>query len=415
MIFLNILERFLNYIAIDTTSNSNPNTTPSTSSQLILAQKIVEELQEMGISNIHYDSNYGYIYAKIEGNCNARKIGFVTHMDTSENENGSNIKANIIKNYNGEDIILSDGVITKVSVYPGLKNHKGKTLITTDGTTLLGADDKAGIAEVMTMAEYFCQTSDQHGDIYLCFTPDEEIGRGTEHIDLSIFNPDFAYKVDGSHLGEISYENFNAATATIEVKGISTHLGSAKGIMVNSLLLAIEIGNQLPDDLPHNTEGYEGFYHLDELTGNISKSKIKCLIRDFDKGHFEYRKNVLREVVDRLNKKYDDCIKLEIKDTYYNMKEIIENNMEIVDNVKAAMEKVGITPLTTPIRGGTDGTDLTYRGIPCPNIGTGAHNFHGVNEYVALEDMEKNVQVLIEIVKQEVKTKENKQEQKIKI
>lgn len=412
---MEILERFLNYIAIDTTSDSKSATTPSTPNQKILAQKIVEELQQMGVRNIYHDTKYGYIYATIEGNPSLKKIGFLTHLDTSEDAKGENISANIIKNYDGEDIYLNDSVISRVSSYPDLKNHKGKTLITTDGTTLLGADDKAGIAEVMTMVEYFCQNDADHGDIYLCFTPDEEIGRGTDHIDLSRFTPDFAYTIDGSHLGEISYENFNAATATIEISGVSTHTGTGKGIMVNSLLLAIEIDNQLPDELPSNTEGYEGFYHLEEITGNMEKSKMQYLIRDFDKKHFEYRKNLLDEIVNKLNKKYNNCINIEIKDTYYNMKEIIEKNIDIVDSVKLAMEKVGIKPLIVPIRGGTDGTSLTYQGLPCPNIGTGGHNFHGVNEYVALEDMEKTVEVLIEIAKQNTLTNDHKAPQKIKV
>lgn len=411
---MEILERFLNYIAIDTTSDSKSATTPSTPNQKILAQKIVEELQQMGVRNIYHDTKYGYIYATIEGNPSLKKIGFLTHLDTSEDAKGENISANIIKNYDGEDIYLNDSVISRVSSYPDLKNHKGKTLITTDGTTLLGADDKAGIAEVMTMVEYFCQNDADHGDIYLCFTPDEEIGRGTDHIDLSRFTPDFAYTIDGSHLGEISYENFNAATATIEISGVSTHAGAGKGIMVNSLLLAIEIDNQLPDELPSNTEGYEGFYHLKEIIGNMEKSKMQYLIRDFDKKHFEYRKNLLDEIVNKLNKKYNNCINIEIKDTYYNMKEIIEKNIDIVDSVKLAMEKVGIKPLIVPIRGGKDGTSLTYQGLPCPNIGTGGHNFHGVNEYVALEDMEKTVEVLIEIAKQNTLINDHKAPQKIK-
>ena len=291
-------------------------------------------------------------------------------------------------------------------MYPDLKNHIGKKIITSDGTTLLGADDKAGIAEIMTMLEYFSTTNEKHGDICVAFTPDEEIGKGTEYFDLTKFLSTIAYTVDGDSVGQISYENFNAASAKIEIEGKTTHAGRGKGIMVNAIMIANALISYMPDETPANTDGYEGFYHLKRIDGTVSHATLDFIIRDFDSKKFEQRKKLLTDVVEKLNKKYNNRIKLSIKDEYKNMKTIIENDMSIVDIATKAMEHVGVTPIIKPVRGGTDGADLTYKGLPCPNIGTGGHNFHGVNEYIALEDMEKATEVLIAIVKENVSRKQ---------
>ena len=286
-----------------------------------------------------------------------------------------------------------------VDVYPDLKHHIGKTLITTDGNTLLGADDKAGIAEIMEMLKFIIDNNIYHGDIYVAFTPDEEIGEGTKYFDLSRFKSDFAYTVDGSDLGEISYDNFNAATININITGISTHLGSAKNVLVNSQLIANEFINMFPKENPENTEKHEGYYHIDSINGNVASTKIKVLIRDFETEEFENKKNTIISIVKELNKKYNNCIEIKIKDTYYNMKNVIIQNMHLIDNAKKAMENLNIIPITQEIRGGTDGAMLSEKGLPCPNLGTGGHNFHGIFEYITVEDMEKTVEILVEIVK----------------
>lgn len=342
------------------------------------------------------------------GNKDLPKIGFISHLDTSENASGKSIKPNIITNYDGKDVMLNNNIILSSKVYPDLKNHVGKTLITTDGTTLLGADDKAGIAEIMCMLEYFSNSKENHGDIFVCFTPDEEIGLGTIHFDKEQFNPDFAYTVDGSNVGEFSYENFNAASATIEITGLSAHCGSAKGVMINAGRIAIILNSLLPEEIPENTEGYEGFFHLDEIYGDVSKANMKYLIRDFDKNNFEKRKQLLLKIVDTLNQKYNNCIKLIIKDTYYNMFDVIDKEKYLIKNTLSSITNVGVNPDIVPIRGGTDGTHISYKGIPCPNLGTGGHNFHSVYEYICLEDMEKTVEILISIVKQFSKNKQLK-------
>lgn len=400
---MNILDRFLKYISIPTNSNSNSEKTPSTDSQKILAKKLVEELKSFNLDEVYYDEDHSYVYALLKGKKEVPKIGFISHIDTSEEAPDENIAHKIIRKYDGTNIELNENITLNVKDFPKLKNHIGKTLITTDGTTLLGADDKAGIAEIMTMLEYFTNTKEEHGDIYIAFTPDEEIGNGTDYFDFSRFKADFAYTVDGSDLGEISYENFNAATVKIEINGISTHWGAAKNIMVNSLLIANEINNLLPKELPQNTEGYEGFYHLEFLEGNVTNTKMQYRIRDFDKNNFELRKGKIKTIVHELNQKYNNCISLEITDTYYNMKDIISNNMNLVEIVKTAMEQVEVKPIINPVRGGTDGASLTYKGLPCPNLGTGGQNFHSIYEYICLEDMEKTTEILIEIVKQYIK------------
>jgi len=397
---MNILERFLKYVSIDTTSNSLMLDTPSTEGQIEFAKLLIKELYELNLDTVYFDSQHCYVYGVLKGNSNLPKIGFVSHMDTSEDASGKNIHPNIIYNYDGCDIRLTDDIVLSPDVYPDLKNHIGKTLITTDGKTLLGADDKAGIAEIMDMLQYFINSNEEHGDIFVCFTPDEEIGLGCSHFDKNYFHPDFAYTVDGSSLGEFSYENFNAATATININGISTHCGSAKGIMINAGRIATIINSLLPNEIPENTEDYEGFFHLDEITGNISNATMKYLIRDFNKNNFEKRKQILITIIDELNKKYNNCIELNIKDAYRNMFEVINNNEILIQNTLLAISDLEIKPIVIPIRGGTDGTEISFQGIPCPNLGTGGHNFHSVYEYICLEDMEKASQILVSIVKQ---------------
>lgn len=396
---MTVLERFLKYISIDTASNSESNETPSTKNQRLFAKILNNELQELGIET-YYDEKNCYLYATLRGDESLPKIGFIGHLDTSEDAKSDKISPQIISNYNGENIEISNKTLMSVKEYPDLSNHKGKTLITTDGTTLLGADDKAGIAEIMTMLEHFSKTRTRHGDICVAFTPDEEIGKGMDNFDYSRFLSPIAYTVDGSTVGEISYENFNAATAKIEIKGKSCHCGSAKDIMVNASLIANAIVSSLPDETPSNTEGYEGFYHLEKIQGTVSSAYLEFLIRDFDKEHFKYRKRFLEELISQLNEKYDNRIKLTINDSYYNMKNIIEQDMTVVDVAIAAIKNIGIDPIIIPIRGGTDGADATYNGLPCPNIGTGGHNFHGTHEYIAVEDMEQVTDILIEMVKE---------------
>lgn len=403
---MNTLERFLKYISIDTTSSSAADDTPSTIEQHQLAQLLVEELNNMNITNIHYDQEHCYVYATLKGNSSLPKIGFVAHLDTSEDAKGNNINPNIIPNYDGSNIRLK-GITLSPEQFPDLLNHIGKTLITTDGTTLLGADDKAGIAEIMSMLEYFSTSNEEHGDIIVCFTPDEEIGLGTMHLNKEYFNPDFAYTVDGSSLGEFSYENFNAATANIQINGTSSHCGTAKGQMINAIRIATIINSLLPqEEIPELTDQKEGFFHLEELSGNVNHASMKYLIRDFDKKQFEQRKKVLETIIESLNKKYKNCISLKIKDTYSNMYDVIKDEQTIIDTTISTIKDLDITPLIVPIRGGTDGTDISFSGIPCPNLGTGGHNFHSTSEYIALEDMNKTTEILISLIKTFAKQKQ---------
>lgn len=400
---MNILDRFLSYIKISTNSKSDVDFIPSTDSQRILAEKLVSELKELNVDEVYFDKNNCYVYAILKGNEVLPKIGFISHLDTSEEVTDINVNPKITYNFDGKDVKLKDNTILKVDEFPDLKNHIGKTLITTDGNTLLGADDKAGIAEIMNMLEYFKENNIEHGDIYIAFTPDEEVGKGTEKFDLDRFKVDFAYTVDGSTVGEISYENFNAATVKIDIDGISAHLGSAKNVMINSTLIANEIINNIPNEHPENTDGREGFYHLDSINGNCSNTKLQYKIRDFDLSNFNLRKKKFEEIVNNLNIKYNNCIKLVIEDTYYNMKEKIVENIRVVNIAKEAMKNLNIEPQVLPIRGGTDGAELTYMGLACPNLGTGGHNFHSVYEYICLEDMVKSSEILIEIVKRSEK------------
>ena len=400
-----ILERFLKYVSVNTTSNSSSNDTPSTKEQFKLAELLVEELKEMNLGEVYFDKTNCYVYAKLPGNKKLPKIGFVSHLDTSEMQSGENVCPQIINNYDGRSIRLGNDDVLDVNVYPDLKNHVGKTLITTDGKTLLGADDKAGIAEIMEMMQLLSTSNCEHGDVLVCFTPDEEIGRGTKNLDYNIFNPDMAFTVDGSSLGEFTYENFNAATARISIKGFATHTGNAKGVLVNAARIATIINSLLPNELPENTSDREGFYFLYEMGGDVSSANMVYLIRDFNKENFNKRKEVITKIVERLNKEFNNCISLEIKDTYYNMYNDIKKNPLIIDNTLEAIKKVGVDPVIVATRGGTDGTNITSHGIPCPNIGTGGHNFHSKYEYICLEDMEKTVELLLSIVNQFTKDK----------
>lgn len=397
---MSILERFLEYVSIDTTSDSSKTDTPSTEGQKTLAKLLIKEMEKLNLDNIYYDQQHCYLYALLKGREDLPKIGFVSHLDTSENAVGKNIKPNIIYNYKGENIILNDNIIISAYDYPDLKNHIGKTLITADGRTLLGADDKAGIAEIMQMLQYFSRFQDEHGDIFVCFTPDEEIGLGTLHLDKDYFHPDFAYTVDGCGLGEVSYENFNAATAIINIKGFVTHCGSAKGKMINAIRIATLINCMLPEELPETTENYEGFFHLEEINGNVSKANMKYLIRDFSLENFDKRKQLLFSIVSKINQKYNNCVNLDIKDTYYNMFNIVNNKKDLIRNTLVSISNADVNSKVVPIRGGTDGANISFDGIPCPNLGTGGHNFHSVYEYVCLEDMQKTSEILISIVKQ---------------
>ena len=402
----NLLKRFFKYVSIDTTSDSSKEETPSSEGQRVLAELLIEELNDLNLDNIYYDEQHCYVYGKLKGNKDLPKIGFISHLDTSDDASGKDVKPKIIHNYDGNDIVLNNGITLSPKTYPSLKNHIGKTLITTSGDTLLGADNKAGIAEIMTMLEYFSKSSKEHGDIYICFTPDEEIGLGTLHLDKNYFCPEFAYTVDGEALGEFSYENFNAANAYIEITGVPIHCGSAKGIMVNAGRVATVLHSMIPNEIPENTEKYEGFFHLDEIGGNVAKAKMKYLIRDFDEVNFEKRKELITDVVNELNKKYNNCIQLKIKDSYKNMLSQIKKEPELIKGTISAISSLGVNPKIVAIRGGTDGTEVSFNGIPCPNIGVGAYNFHGVHEYACIEEMEKTSELLIAIVNQFSRKKE---------
>lgn len=395
-----VVERFLKYVTFDTTSNPNSSNCPSSEGQRIFANYLVEELKSLGL-DVSIDKN-SYIMATLKGNTEGiDAIGFISHLDTAPDVSGKDIKPRIIKNYDGKDIILNEelNIITKVNDYPELLNLIGEDLIVTDGTTLLGADDKAGIAEIITAIEYIVNNPDiKHGDIKIGFTPDEEIGRGADLFDVEKFGAKYAYTVDGGILGELQYENFNAAGATITIQGRNVHPGSSKNKMVNALHIASEISNIFPEDeRPETTEGYEGFYHLNDLNGNVENATMVYIIRDHDKDMFEKRKVFMRESINKLNEKYNNRITLDIKDQYYNMKEMVEPVKFIVDIAKKSMEEVGINPLVLPIRGGTDGARLSFMGIPCPNIFTGGLNFHSKNECIPISSMEKCSKLIVKI------------------
>lgn len=396
-------ERMLNYVKVWTTSDSSSETVPSTSRQFDLAKILVDEMKELGIENAHVDDKC-YVYGTLpatKGYEDKAKLGFIAHLDTSEDISGQNVNPQIIENYNGEDIVLGNsGRVIKVSDFPHLKGFKGRTLITTDGTTLLGADDKAGIAEIMTVIERIQKENIPHGKICIGFNPDEEIGTGAHNFDVEKFGADFAYTLDGWLEGQIEYENFNASCATFEIKGINVHPGSAKDIMVNSQLLAMEINSMLPKEIPANTDGYEGFYHLVEMTGSVEYSKLVYMVRDHDEEKFDYRNKLLENIEKTMNEKYGEgVVTLTIKQQYRNMKEKIEPCMHLIDNAKIAIKSVGLEPTVDAIRGGTDGAQLSFKGLPCPNLGTGGAAYHGACEHISVEGMDKVVDIAVELVK----------------
>ena len=398
-------ERFLNYVPVWTTSDETSDTVPSADRELVLARMLVEELKGLGITDARVDDK-GYVYGHIPatpGCENKPSLGLVAHMDTVADASGENIKPQIIENYDGKDVVLKgSGDILKVEEFPYLAELKGRTLITTDGTTLLGADDKAGIAEILTVAEEIIKEGLPHGKICIGFTPDEEIARGAKHFDVEGFGADYAYTLDGDEEGEIQFENFNASTAFITIHGVSVHTGSAKDVMVNSQTIATEIHQMLPvNERPETTEGYEGFYHLVSVQGNVTTTKMKYFIRDFDRRSFDARAQKLRDIAEEMNKKYGEGkVEVEIVESYYNMREKIEPCMQLIDYAKAAIEHAGITPIVSPVRGGTDGARLSFKGLPCPNLGTGGHAFHGVFEHITVEGMDKAVLIVKDIIRQ---------------
>ncbi|TDT47460.1 tripeptide aminopeptidase [Maribacter spongiicola] len=397
-----IIDRFISYITIDTQSDSSSETTPSTQKQWNLANKLVDELRAIGLSEVTIDEN-AYIMATLPSNVDHEvpTIGFISHFDTSPDFSGTNVNPQIIRNYDGKDIVLNkeENIILPSSYFDDLLQYIGQTIITTDGTTLLGADDKAGITEIVTAMEYLVNNPEiKHGTIRIGFTPDEEIGRGAHKFDVEKFGAEWAYTMDGSQIGELEYENFNAAGAKITIKGKSVHPGYAKGKMVNALLIANKIISDLPKhEIPEETSGREGFFHVNHFNGEIENATVELIIRDHDLKHFEQRKQLVKDIVQKYNNVYDNCIELELKDQYFNMKEKVEPVFHIIETAKKAMEDIGIKPIIKPIRGGTDGSQLSYMGLPCPNIFAGGHNFHGKYEYVPVESMQKAVEVIVRI------------------
>ncbi len=400
-----VVERFIGYARTDTQSDEDSKRCPSTNKQLDLAKVLKEEMEEMELEEVSMDDN-GYLMATLPSNSQRQLpvLGLIAHMDTSPDMSGKNVDPKIVKNYDGKDIILNKkkNIILSPIDFPGLKKYVGLDLITTDGTTLLGADDKAGIAEILTAVEYLIDNPGiEHGKIRIGFTPDEEIGRGADKFDVEAFGADFAYTVDGGEEGELEYENFNAAMAVIEIKGRNVHPGTAKDQMINSIHLAYEFNSMLPPhERPEHTEAYEGFFHLIDIEGNVEKSRIRYLIRDHDRKKFEEKKTLVRNIAGFMNKKYDkNRIKLSIKDQYYNMREKIADHYHIVELAEKAMKQAGVNPLVRPIRGGTDGARLSYMGLPCPNIFTGGHNYHGRYEFIPVRSMVNSVNTIINIIK----------------
>ncbi|AIM16493.1 peptidase T [Bacillus sp. X1(2014)] len=400
-----LIERFTSYVKIDTQSDESSDTCPSTEGQWELLRMLVEELKEIGMEEVTIDEN-GYVMATLPSNTDKEvpTIGFLAHVDTATDFTGKNVNPQIIENYDGGDITLNEAlnVVMSTKDFPNLANYKGHTLITTDGTTLLGADNKAGITEIMTAMAYLIQHPEiKHGKVRVAFTPDEEIGRGPHKFDVAAFNAKYAYTVDGGPLGELEYESFNAAAAKITIKGNNIHPGSAKDKMVNSMKIAMELHNQLPaQEAPEHTEGYEGFYHLISFNGEVEQTQLYYIIRDHDREKFNQRKATIESIVQSLNEKYgNETIQLELKDQYYNMREKIEPVFEIVEIAKQAMESLDIKPVIKPIRGGTDGSQLSFMGLPTPNIFTGGENFHGKYEFISVDNMIKATKTIIEITK----------------
>ena len=399
---MELIERFIEYTKFDTQSSEDSSTVPSTAKQLVFAEYLKKELVREGFDDVYLDDK-GYLYATLKANIkksNAPVIGFISHYDTSPDCSGANVKAHIINNYDGSDILLSQGIVSSPKKFPELLNHVGEDLIVTDGHTLLGADDKAGIAEIVQAMCYLRDHKEiPHGDIRIAFNPDEEIGMGAHHFDVEKFGCQWAYTMDGGDVGELEYENFNAASAKVEIHGVSVHPGYAKGKMVNANRLAVELAAMLPaDQTPETTEGYEGFFHLIGMHTNTELASLSYIIRDHDRQSFEARKRLVAECVDKINEKYGDgTATVEIKDQYYNMKEKIEPEMHVIDIVLRAMQESGVTPKVQPIRGGTDGAQLSFRGLPCPNIFAGGVNFHGPYEFISVQSMQKAMDVIINI------------------
>lgn len=398
---MDITERFINYTKFDTQSSEDSQTVPSTSKQLVFAKYLKEELEREGFSDAEMDEK-GYIYATLKANTkkDIPTIGFISHYDTSPDASGADIKAHIVNNYDGGDIILSEGIVSSPEKFPELKAHIGEDLIVTDGHTLLGADDKAGIAEIVDAMCYLRDHDEiEHGDIRMGFNPDEEIGLGAHHFDVEKFGCSWAYTMDGGDIGDLEYENFNAASAKITIKGVSVHTGYAKDKMINANRLACEFNAMIPDtDIPENTEGYQGFYHLLGMETRTEEAKMSYLIRDHDREKFEDRKDFMEDCARKMNEKYGEgTVEIVIKDQYYNMKEKIEPNMHVIDIVLQAMQETGVAPKVEPIRGGTDGAQLSFKGLPCPNIFAGGVNFHGPYEFVSIQVMKKAVEVIVKI------------------
>ena len=398
---MQLTERFLNYTQFDTQSAEDSESVPSTAKQLVFAEYLKKELEAEGFSDVEMDEK-GYIYATLKANTKKEvpTIGFISHYDTSPDASGANIKPRIVKDYDGGDIVLSEGIVSSPAKFPELLEHKGEDLIVTDGTTLLGADDKAGIAEIIQAMCYLRDHKEiAHGDIRVGFNPDEEIGMGAHHFDVEKFGCEWAYTIDGGDLGELEFENFNAAGAKIFIKGVSVHTGYAKDKMVNANRLACEFNNMIPEtDIPETTEGYQGFYHLLNIDSRTEEAKLSYIIRDHDRERFDDRKLFMEECVRKMNEKYGEgTVRIELRDQYFNMKEKIDPNMHVIDLVLHAMQDCGVAPKVQPIRGGTDGAQLSFRGLPCPNIFAGGVNFHGPHEFVSVQVMEKAMQVIVRI------------------
>ncbi len=400
---MNVCERFLKYVKIDTQSDPTSKTVPSTAKQLDLTRVIYEELLQMGADEVHMDDN-AYVYAALKATPGCEDlpgIGFIAHLDTSPDVTDTDVKPRIIENYDGKDIILNEelGIVTSVESFPNLKNYVGKDLIVTDGTTLLGADDKAGVAEIMCALEKLKAVP--HGRIAVCFTPDEEVGHGASKLDLDRFGCAYAYTVDGGELGELSYETFNAASAWVEVRGLNVHPGSAKNVMKNASLIAMEFDSILPvNERPQYTGGYEGFFHLGSMSGDESSAKLSYIIRDHDRNVFIKRKDIFKAAEAYLNAKYGEgTVTVKIRDGYFNMAEVLSDKMYIVERAEKAMKACGVEPFIIPVRGGTDGSALSFRGLPCPNLCTGGMNFHGINELICIQSMEAVTDVIVEIAK----------------
>ena len=400
---MNLIERFLNYVSFDTQSSETGTTTPSTQKQLVFAEYLKKELNSLDFDDVYLDNN-GYLYATLPANTDKKTptVGFISHYDTSPDCSGANIKPRIVKNYDGNDITLceQDGIKLSPAVFPELLAHKGEDLIVTDGHTLLGADDKAGIAEIVQAMIYLKEHPEiKHGDIRIAFNPDEEIGLGAHLFDVKRFGCDWAYTMDGGEVGEIEYENFNAASAKLQIKGVSVHPGYAKNKMVNAARIAAELVSQIPaDQTPETTQDYEGFYHLTGMEGNVERATVSYIIRDHDRKKFEARKEFISKLAATLNEKYGaGTVTAEINDQYYNMREKIEPVLHIIDIVIKAMEETGVSPKVRAIRGGTDGAQLSFKGLPCPNIFAGGINFHGPYEFVPVQSMEKAMRVIVKI------------------